>query len=149
MATFKFRLATLLKLREIKRDVSRGEYADALRALDVLRSQRASLDDELRSLRAARTSQRGVLNIDLLIQSSQHELLLRAQAGLLDKQSAEVQAEIERRRSKLMEADREVKVLEKLRDRQSQSFEQEQRRREAKEMDDISHLQAAHGSKDE
>lgn len=143
MAKYKFRLATLLKLRESERDERRGELAEALRAADVLRSQRASLEDELRSLRAARAPGTGVLNVDLMIRASQHELLLRAQADLLDKQSAEVQVEAERRRARLMEADRAVKVLEKLRDRQSQRFTEEQLRHEAKTLDDLGQRLAA------
>lgn len=147
MAKFKFRLATLLKLREATRDECRGVYIDALRAVDVLRSQQASLEDELRTLRAARQTRQGVLDIDLLIQSSQHELVLRAQADLLDKQSAEVQEEAERRRTKLMEADREVKVLEKLRARQQERFQKEQNRKEAGALDEVSQTLAAHRSK--
>lgn len=138
MAKFTFRLATLLKLREAERDERRGEYNEALRAADVLRSQQTSLEDELRSVRAARSQTHRVLNIDLLIQGSQHELLLRAQVDLLDKQFAEVQDEAERRRAKLLEADRAVKVLEKLRDRQSQRFQQELWRQEAKTLDEVS-----------
>ncbi len=148
MTKFKFRLAALLKLREAERDERRGEYHEALRAVDVLRSQQTSLEDELGTLRAARGAKRGVLNIDLLIQASQHELLLRAQVELLDKQIAEVQTEAERRRAKLLEADRAVKVLEKLRDRQSQRFQQEQWRQEAKTLDEVSQVQAVNRSRE-
>ncbi|MDA7979122.1 MAG: flagellar export protein FliJ [Pirellulales bacterium] len=146
MTRFKFRLATLLKLRETERDERRGEYMEALRAVDVVRSQQASLESELEALRAARRVQTGVLNVDLMIQSSQHELLLRAQVDLLDKQSADIQAEAERRRAKLLEADRAVKVLEKLRDRQSQRFTEELWRQEGQALDEVSQSQASQRS---
>ena len=53
MAKFKFRLATLLRLREATRDQRRAELAEAYRADNVLREHLDRVGQELTWLRAA------------------------------------------------------------------------------------------------
>lgn len=132
MGPFKFRLATLLRLREQIRDERRAYLAEAEELEARLREQEAAWERDVAGVRAEirRTAGPGRLNVDRLIDSGRYELLLRAQIAGLQPQLAAVAKEIETRRQALVEADRQVRVLEKLRE------QQELRHREAEEADE-------------
>jgi flagellar export protein FliJ len=65
----------------------------------------------------------GVIRVDLLLSTHRYELLLHAQAQQLQRQRQVIGAEIERRRQTLVEADQELRILEKLRERHQAAFE--------------------------
>jgi flagellar protein FliJ len=138
MPSFKFRLAPVLKLREAARDERRLELAEAYRVDDLLRQRQEQTGEELEMLRenCRRAASPGVVDVDRLVESQRYELNLRSQERELQRQREGVSAEIERRRLALVEADREVKVLEKLRQKQAERHQQEQNRREIKLLDE-------------
>lgn len=136
--TPKFRLATLLKLRLDERDRRRNDLAQAMEAERVLQTRLADLDHEIAAVREnSAATKLGPINVDDLLQSNRYELMLRAQRKGVEGQIAQVRAEIERRRQALVEADRNVRVLEKLRERQLEAAAAEESRLEAKEFDEI------------
>jgi flagellar FliJ protein len=139
MAKFKFRLATLLRLRESARDERRAELAEAYRVDDLLRQRFDELSAELEAARqqCRRAAGPGTVDVDRLLEAQRYELTLRFQQGQLEQQRKAVAAEIERRRAALVEANREVRVLEKLRDNQSDRHRQEEGRREIKQLDEV------------
>lgn len=138
MAKFKFRLATLLRLREADRDERRGELAEAYRADEIMENQQKKLEADLAELAAKyrEAVAPGPVSIDRLVETQRFEILLRAQCRHLIEQRELVAAEIERRRARLVEANREVHVLEKLKERQMQRYREEEGRREVKVMDE-------------
>jgi flagellar FliJ protein len=135
---FRFRLATLLLLREADRDERRSHLADAQRAEDIVRTRIAGIDGELRQLRgeSARLSRPGTINVDELMEINRLELLLAAERQAAVQQQKLVAEEVERRRLALVAADREVRVLERLRDTQQERHRQEADRQERKQMDE-------------
>jgi flagellar FliJ protein len=135
---FRFRLATLLRLREADRDERRSHLADAQRAEDIVRTRIAGIDGELRQLRgeSARLSRPGTINVDELMEINRFELLLAAERQAAVQQQKLVAEEVERRRLALVAADREVRVLERLRDTQQERHRQEADRQERKQMDE-------------
>jgi flagellar FliJ protein len=139
MSQFRFRLATLLRLRETIRDERRGELAEAYRAEAILAEHERKLAEEIhvnrRRIRDA--SQPGELNVDALVGSHRHQLLLVARRQLLQQQRTQLEAEMELRRQRLIEADRDVKTLEKLRQRKRDRFLYEENRRETKQLDEV------------
>jgi len=139
MATFRFRLETLLKMRRDERDVQRQQYAKALEAQRILHDQVAQVQQEIletqQLLRNA--SAPGAVDIDRLLRSHRYELLLAAQKQQLEQQAQRVAQEVERRRSNLLQADREVRLLEKLKERQLEAFQRNEERREQKLLDEI------------
>lgn len=139
MAKFKFRLATLLRLREATRDQRRGELAEAYRADDLLREHQERLGQELRWLldQCRKVAGPGTVDVDRLVESQRYELTLRAQQGQLASQREAVGAEIDRRRQTLLAADRDVRLLEKLREKQAHRHHQEESRREIKQLDEV------------
>jgi flagellar FliJ protein len=144
MAGFTFRLASLLRLRESRRDECRAALAEAYRIDDVLRKQWEGLGRELDALRefCRTTASPGAVQIDRLVEAQRYELVARAQQQHVAQQRETVAAEIERRRQALVEADREVRVLEKLRERQAEQHRREEDLREVKRLDEVAAQQA-------
>lgn len=138
MLPFRFRLATLLRLREGDRDERRTQLADAERAEDIVRARIVEIDRELGRLcgAAARLSQPGLVNVDELMEIERFELLLAAERQAAVGQHQLVAAEVERRREVLVAADREVRVLERLRETQHDRHRQDSDRRDRKQMDE-------------
>ncbi len=144
MATFKFRLATLLKLREAARTERRAHLAQAYQADALLESQQQQTTQMLLDLQAdcRAASLPGEINVDRLLEAQRHETMLRAQRQQLQQQREAVAEEIERRRNALTEANREVKVLEKLRERQLQRHQAEESRRDIQRLDEVGQQRA-------
>jgi flagellar FliJ protein len=139
MSRFVFRLEPLLKLRESRRDECRASLAEGLRVDEVLRNQFGNLERELEALKefCRRTASTGSVDIDRLVEAQRYELVTRAQQHNIAQQRETVTAEIARRRQALVEADREVRVLEKLRERQTDQHRREEEGREARRLDEV------------
>ncbi|MCH7872679.1 MAG: hypothetical protein IID33_13360, partial [Planctomycetes bacterium] len=119
MKPFRFRLATLLRLREAARDRHRANLAQAFEADDVLQQRRTQLADEVGHLeRRNRTAgSAGPIEVDALIAAQRYTMILQAEDRMIAQQREVVAEEIERRRQQLVAADRDLKVLEKLREK--------------------------------
>jgi flagellar protein FliJ len=139
MAKYKFRLNTLQKVREAHRDQQRASLAEAFHAEQVLAENRAQLVAEERELRELqRSANEGqYLDVNRLLEAQRYELLLKAQGQELAKQAVLLAAETERRRQTLVEADREVRVLEKLDERHHRAHVRDEQRVETKRLDDV------------
>jgi flagellar protein FliJ len=144
MADFRFRLATLLQLREAARDQRRVALAETCRADEELAGQLTAVGLECRQLQVERrqAAAPGEVNIDQLVDAHRYVLSLRSQKNELIEQRNALAEEMERRRTALIEADRNVQVLEKLRERRFDRYRLEEERRAAKQLDEIA-LQAA------
>jgi len=139
MPSFQFRLATLLRLREAARDERRAHLAEAQRAEQLVVDRIEAIVRELvevqrRSLVAARP---GPLDVDRLADAARYEMILKVERQSADQQRQAVAIEVEHRREAPMAADREVRVLEKLRETQHDRFRDEEARAEAKRLDEM------------
>ncbi|MCC6125577.1 MAG: flagellar export protein FliJ [Pirellulales bacterium] len=145
MPKFKFRLATLLKLREAARDERQAELSEAYRADDILNERLRQIHDELAALSVGcrKAAGPGAVNIDLLIESQRYEVTLRVYEKQTRAQRERLALEIERRREALLAANREVKVLEKLREQQLERHREEENRRDVKRLDEVAQRRAA------
>ena len=142
MAKFKFRLQTLLRLREADRDQRRGELAEAYQADEIMENQQKEIEANLAELavKCRKASGPGIVDVDRLVDAQRFEILLRAQHQHIIQQRRMVAAEIERRRQNLVEANREVHVLDNLKQRQMQRHRDEEGRREIKMLDEVAGL---------
>jgi flagellar protein FliJ len=138
MSQFHFRLATLLRLRESARDECRVLLAEAQRAyrdlqnrLASLAARQARLQDECR-----RAAGPGEVDVVRLVEAQQYAAVLWAEEAELEQQRLALAAEIDRRRQALVEADREVRTLEKLRENQFQTHRRDEVRQEGKRLDE-------------
>jgi len=138
MAKFKFRLATLLRLREAARDGRRAQLAQAYRADEIIEHQRRTIARELSRLEGQnrQASAPGEIDVDRLLEVRRYELVLRSQQQETGQQHEAVRAEIERRREALVGANRQVRVLELLRQKQHERHRQEENRQEIKQLDE-------------
>jgi len=139
---FTFRLQTLWKLRVAEREERQLRLAEAQKADDILRAQAAEVEGELgdaeRTIRAA--SQPGAIEVDRLLNTQRYELVLAARLETLRRQRGQLAVEIERRRQALVEADRQVKVLEKLRDKKWADYLQREQTLDRKRLDELARL---------
>jgi flagellar protein FliJ len=136
--SFRFRLATLLKLREQTRDERRRDLAQAFEAERILREQLAALKTELTDnqelLRGMSISSE--IQVDQLSHARRFEAILKMQVTHVLGQMEQVTQEVERRRTALLEADREVKALLKLEERQLHVHEKKQDVLESKQIEE-------------
>jgi flagellar export protein FliJ len=143
MKPFQFRLATLLKLREQARDERRSQLAEACRAAQTLADHRATVQAEADGLRAeyAGITQIAPINVDRLLDNHRYQRILAAQLANIDLQDRKLADEIERRRLALVAADRDVRILENLRETQRDRHRQAAESLENKRFDEIASMQ--------
>jgi flagellar protein FliJ len=139
MPAFQFRLETLLRLRMAERDERRADLAKALRAEAMLQGELRQIESEQADARVKVREQSapGAADVDGLLRTNRYQLVLKARRGQLEGQLAQVRAELERRRQALLEADRGVRVLEKLRERQLAAHREREERLEIKVLDEV------------
>jgi flagellar FliJ protein len=139
MAKFKYRFATLLKIRESAREERQRELAEAYHADEVLRQRQEDIAAEITGLKGASRDAvaPGTIDVDRLLSTQRYEMLLRAQSGQIGKHREQIGVEIERRRQAVVQANREVRVLEKLRERQAERHRDEEACRDIKLLDEV------------
>jgi len=145
MRPFHFRLKPLQRLREQTRDAAQRDLAEARARAAQLQRQEADLKNELQGLEE---HMRGAVNkneldIDRVMDGHRHQLSLQARLAELDKAMTEARQQVEECRTKLVAADRQVKVLEKLHERQLAAHQRRMAQAEAKQLDEIANVRAA------
>jgi flagellar export protein FliJ len=139
MSQYKFRLETLRKLRQARRGERRISLAEAFRADELLSERQeevAAEKSQLRALQLAAASEQN-LDVNLLLEAQRYELVLRARDQEIANQRALLETETERRRLALVEADRDVRSLDLLDERQRSEHQRNMRRTENKQLDEI------------
>jgi flagellar export protein FliJ len=144
MKRFQFRLASLVRLRDAARKERRTQLADAYRADEVLQRQQAQLQEAWDTLEQQQRAAAGPgkVDVDRLLAAQRYGLALGAQRQQLANQRRWLGEEIERRRQALMEADRAVRILEKLEQRQRQRHAVEENREQIKLLDEAAACRA-------
>jgi flagellar export protein FliJ len=138
MAHFQFRLATLMKLRKEARNLRRTELNRAHEAAATLAERRADVDSRIEQLASQVRGAVGPGTIDLepMIQAQRYQAVLQAERQALDDQAAVVAEEVQRRHTAVVAADREVRVLEKLHDRQAARHREKGLKEETRQLDE-------------
>lgn len=136
---FRFRLATLRKLRESRRDELRSKLAEANRAITLLENQLDSVQRELHELQAAQRSALDDTKTDVngLLAAGRYQTVLRMQQSTMQDQAKLLATEVERRRQAAIEADIQVRVLDKLEERQKAEHRHKLQQAEIKELDEM------------
>jgi flagellar protein FliJ len=144
MPKFHFRMATLLRLRQSTRDERRVELAESQRADAELEGRQTRLAAQQERLRDECRAAAGPGDVDLvrLAEAHAYAAVLRAQEDDLVRQRQALAIEIDRRRQVVLEADREVRTLEKLREHQVDAHRQDENRHEIKRLDEAALLAA-------
>lgn len=144
MAKFKFKLNTLRKIRENHRDEMQAKLAEAIQAQQMLQQQLDMVQQELDALQATHRETLANMqsNVNQLLETQRYQSVLRAQQSTMQGQMQVLEAEIQNRRQALVEANREVRVLDNLEDRQRAAHRKEQELAEIKELDEIASRQS-------
>ncbi len=139
MRPYQFRLETVRRLRQSQRDDLRGQLADGYLAAEKIADEIQRIEAEITSERAKQTQSVAAshLNVNQLLDSQRYEVVLRSQQADLQKKAKLVEEEIERRRQAVVVAEREVKVLDTLDDRQRERSKTEANREEQKLSDEM------------
>jgi flagellar export protein FliJ len=138
MPKYKFRLETLRNVRQARRDERRIALAEAFQAGDLLDERQAELaaeQTELRTLQRSAGSGR-FLDVNRLLEAQRYELVLKVRGQEIANQRALLETETERRRQALVEADRDVRALQLLDERQRREHQRQARRAEYKQLDE-------------
>ncbi|QDT69751.1 Flagellar FliJ protein [Planctomycetes bacterium MalM25] len=139
-----FRLQTVVRLREARRDAARAQLADAIRAAEVLGSRQQELRQRFVELNEQRRVASETADTAWLLNAGRYELVLRSDQQTLRDNREAVEREIERRRSAVAAAEQEVRALEQLRERSELAERREKQRREAKRLDEFASVRAFH-----
>ncbi len=139
MAKFQFRLSTLLKIRQAERDRRRSALAQAYQAEAIVQEKGKELSNQIAQLRRQyrQAAEPGTLQVDRLVERQRYDLVLGAEQNHSQQQLQQLEEEIERRRIALVEADRDVRVLETLREKKKRAHEMREYRQEVKQLDEV------------
>ncbi|MBP89653.1 MAG: flagellar export protein FliJ [Planctomycetaceae bacterium] len=139
MAKFQFRLESLLKLREASRQQRRLELAEAFHAERILTDQAGQLAQDIREvmLRSRVSVSPGYVDVDQLRDTHRYRLVLESQQAVMEQRMKQLTQEVQKRRDALAAADKEVRVLEKLRERQLSEHAAAELHREFMELDEV------------
>jgi flagellar export protein FliJ len=139
MSNYKFRLETLRKVRQARRDERRLALAEAFRADELLTERQAEVAVEKTQLRALQQSaaKGQFLDLNRLLEAQRYELVLRARDQEIANQRTLLETETERRRQALVEADRDARALDLLDERQRGEHKRHSLRIETKQLDEI------------
>jgi flagellar FliJ protein len=134
-----FRLATLLRLREQLRDERRTRLAEAERAAMILDQRIEEITAEMRDLQqyTQQTLTSGAVNVDRMLDAQRYDAILKVDRQTIEQQRQQIEVEVAKRREALVVADRDVRVLEKLREQQIEREREEAAGREARVFDEL------------
>ncbi|MBN1345966.1 MAG: flagellar export protein FliJ [Phycisphaerae bacterium] len=136
---FKFRLETVLKIRKQREDAAKRVVAERLRQVAAVQDETAALqrqmDQEIAGFRQSHSAGR----IDITVTRRHRHWLIHLDQGILMAHGrlAELHRALAGDRAILTEARKQVRILEKLEERQRERYRQELTRDEARENDEI------------
>ncbi|PQO29913.1 flagellar export protein FliJ [Blastopirellula marina] len=139
MAKFRFRLETYLRLKIAARDQCRAELAEVLRAEEQLKQQQVEIEEEIEDQHAyvRQATQSGNINLDLVTAAQRQVIFLKAAGQEKQMLMKQLIPHIQQRRQALIDADHEVRTLEKLKEQKQEQHLQREAALEAKQMDEI------------
>ena len=141
MARFNFRLNSVLNYRKTLRQQAQRNLADAYQqqqqANEELQAAQLEIDQLVNQMRDSAKQKQ--LDLDFALGGQRHHAKLKADMKKVADKLEQAGTEVERCRQDLIEADRDVKALEKLHDRQLADHRQQTAKHEAAEIDDIIH----------
>ena len=118
----KFRLATLLKIREQERDMAAIALQDVRMAIEKLDNAQLEIEQANRQMNEARKeSSYGAINLNQILDAQRYQMVLAAQSAQIADHKGKLNQELERRQFALIQSQKAVKSLEKLRDQRTQA----------------------------
>ena len=143
----KFRLATLLKIRERDRDVAAKAVQDVRLAIEKLDSAQLEIDEANRLMNDARKqSSSGAIDLHQILDAQRYQMVLSAQSAQIADHKSKLNQELERRQFTLVQSQKAVKSLEKLRDQRALAADLHALARQQERLDEWSSIRHAMSS---
>ena len=132
-------LATLINLRRQTLHDRHRHLGEARQAEEVLAEKMTAVESQLADLAETRRriSAAGDCDISLLLAAQRHQGALMLELQTATKQTQLLAQEVERRQNAVVEAEQQVRSLEKLSERKVDQARREAERREAKRLDEL------------
>lgn len=135
---FRFRFQTVLMVKERREDERRNQLLTEEQRLQEkakeLRSWEAAHDQGIETFYEASS---GMIDVDFLKQCQLHIGFLREQREVCHQELQGIHHDVEHARERLLEARKERKVMEQLKEKSRQVYVQEEQSQEQKFLDDI------------
>jgi len=137
---FKFRLEPLITIRDNELKECQAKLAEVYDVRRILEEDLQKIEKQLEegTVTARSLMQPGqTVNIEYLLGLRRQEMFLRADQDELMQKIQVIDEEIEIRRAKVVEANKELKIVEKLKEKRHEQYLEDERKAEAKAMDEI------------
>ena len=145
MKKFHYRLQTMLKLKEHQERQKQKEHAQALEQVYRQKDKLKAIDSSRNTaLNFQRQRLQSRLSIATMLTCSRYLLKLKGDTMLGREALNGLEREAEKKRLNLVEASKQRKIYEKLKDKQKERFYSEYERRDAIELDEIALTSHAH-----
>lgn len=138
MSGYRFRLHSIMRLRERERDRAAQSLQQAMLAKQKLHDQIVEIENESQQQVATRSqASTGLVDIQRLIDAQRYQLTLRESILGLQANIDLVAGEIEKRRARLVLCEQDVKALEKLEESGREAWAAEQASRSQSRLDEF------------
>ena len=135
---FQFRFETLLRHRRMVEDERQRELAQLLRARMILTDQLTRMQQTIRDSKRDMTgSLAGRVDLGQVAQFVNYSQHVQSRGQQIVARLAQLEGEVEESRQRLLDATRQRKALELLRDRDHAEWRRTQDRREQEELDEL------------
>ena len=138
MKRFLYRFQRILEVKEGVENSCRAELAEVL---SVINKEKTKLEFFNRVKQKHISSDRGVkslqFNVELLRTGANYSLMLQRKIEEQKQQVGQIEAVLEDKRKNLLEAEKERRIYEKLKDRDQKLYLREQKREERKQLDQV------------
>ena len=140
MKKFKFRLQNLLQLRQQQEDQKKQAVGELLAQIHEYQRQSLEMAAAIRKEgeKLKRQYQEGKVDLDWVGYYRLYVTHLHNAISERIKKVAQVQVKLSAARQELVEAAKQTKILEKLREKQKKRYDKQIRRREGQQQDEIS-----------
>jgi len=137
MKRFKFNLEKVLDLRAFREKEARIELGRAVGALTAIENRLRANAESRATAAAERFSSLSAGGLSSMFAWDGYILRLEREAALLQEEAARAELVVQEKRALYIEASRELKVMEKLREKRAVEYRREMFARQTAEMDDL------------
>lgn len=135
---FKFKLEPVLSLKEKIEDSKKRELGVATMHKEVLLNEKLQLmKKKEEAIQAVKSHNSTVVDVQSLKAFNQYSVYMEQAIKAKNKQVQEAQNKVDEKREELLEAVKERKILDNLKDIQNEVFMEEEKREEQRILDDI------------
>ncbi len=139
MAKFRFRLEPVLKLRKLRQEEKERQLAEVVRELTHYKHQKSQIESQIAEYytQIRQKCSDGPIEISALIADRRFLNQLHITNTLQEKKITETEYKLNFARSELTQAKKQKDIMEKVKERFWEKFTEEEKKKEAKELDDV------------